>query len=305
MLPFLDYIRHPNKLAITLLTHFGQWLPDQIYLKLLFQLKLGHKLDLRHPITFSEKLQWLKIFNRNPEYTQMVDKFSVKEYVDKTIGEEYVIPTLGVWNKPEDIAWNNLPNQFVLKTTHGGGSTGVVICKDKNTFDKQTAIKKLNASLKMDIYRLFKEWPYKNVQRRIIAEQYIMPTDGLKDLSDYKWYCFNGEPKFCQVIQDRTSKETIDFFDTAWRHQDFVGLNPNANQALVPPAHPMHLDVQLQIASRLSQNIPFSRIDLYEAGNHVYFGEITFFPMSGLGSFRPNQYNEILGQMISLPPKYE
>lgn len=305
MLPFLDYIRHPNKLAITLLTHFGQWLPDQIYLKLLFQLKLGHKLDLRHPIAFSEKLQWLKIFNRKPEYTQMVDKFSVKEYVDKTIGEEYVIPTLGVWNKPEDIAWNNLPNQFVLKTTHGGGSTGVVICKDKNTFDKQTAIKKLNASLKMDIYRLFKEWPYKNVQRRIIAEQYIMPTDGLKDLSDYKWYCFNGEPKFCQVIQDRTSKETIDFFDTAWRHQEFVGLNPNVNQALVPPAHPMHLDVQLQIASRLSQNIPFSRIDLYEAGNHVYFGEITFFPMSGLGSFRPNQYNEILGQMISLPPKYE
>ena len=299
----ISYLTNPSGVCSSLLTHFGKWLPDKIYLTWLFRLKQGYWLNLEKPNTFSEKLQWLKLYNRKPEYIQMVDKYAVKEYVSKTIGEEYVIPTLGVWDKPEDIEWDKLPNQFVLKTTHGGGSTGVVICKNKSEFDKQEAIKKLNVSLKMDVYRLLKEWPYKNVRKRIIAEKYIMPAEGLKDLSDYKWYCFNGEPKFCQVIQERTSKETIDFFDTDWNHQEFVGLNPKAGQAVVPPIRPEPLDVQIQIASRLSHNIPFSRIDLYEVGNHVYFGEITFYPMSGLGSFKPIQYNDILGQMIVLPEK--
>ena len=305
MLQLFNGLREPISLVSSFLTHFGGWLPDKTYLTWMFRSKLGYKLNLKSPETFSEKLQWMKLYNRKPEYTQMVDKYAVKNYVSKAIGEGFVIPTLGVWDKPENIEWDKLPNQFVLKTTHGGGSTGVVICKDKNTFDKQKAIKKLNASLKMDIYRLFKEWPYKDVHKRIIAEKYLMPMEGLKDLSDYKWYCFNGEPKFCQVIQNRTSKETIDFFDAEWNHQEFVGLNPKAGQAVVPPVRPICLDIQVEIASRLSQNIPFSRIDLYEVGNHVYFGEITFFPMSGFGSFRPNQYNEILGQMISLPSKYE
>ena len=227
----------------------------------------------------------------------------MKDYVSSIIGKEYVIPTIGVWDKPEDIEWNKLPNQFVLKTTHGGGSTGVVICRDKNTFNKQKAIDKLNASLKMDIYRLFREWPYKDVKKRIIAEQFIMPLDGMVDLSDYKWYCFNGEPKFCQVIQNRSSKETIDFFDAEWNHQEFVGLNPKAGQAAVPPIRPAHLGIQVKIASLLSKKLPFSRIDLYEVGDCIYFGEITFFPMSGLGSFRPDDYNDLLGQLIVLPEK--
>lgn len=305
MLPLKEYLKHPSVLGCALLEHYGQWLPDSIYLKLMFRFKMGYRLNLRHPKTFSEKIQWLKLYNRNSDYTQMVDKYAVKEYVAKIIGEEYVIPTLGVWDKPEDIEWEKLPNQFVLKTTHGGGSTGVVICRDKSAFDKQNAIDKLNASLEMDIYKLFKEWPYKNVPKRIIAERYVLPATDKKDLSDYKWYCFNGVPKYCQVIQDRTSEETIDFFDTDWRHQEFVGLNPIADQAVVAPICPSHLETQVQLASLLSKCFPFSRIDLYEAENKVYFGEITFFPMSGFGSFRPNQYNEILGQMISLPPKYE
>ena len=303
MLPLSKYLSNPSNIISSLLTHFGGWLPDKIYLTWLFRSKMGYRLNLNAPKTFSEKLQWLKLYNRKPEYTQMVDKYAVKEYVSKSIGGEYVIPTLGVWDKPEKIEWDKLPNQFVLKTTHGGGSTGVVICRDKNAFNKQKAIERLNSSLKMDIYRLFREWPYKNVHRRVIAEQYIKPADGMKDLSDYKWYCFNGEPKFCQVIQNRTSKETIDFFDTAWKHQEFIGLNPKADQAVVPPIHPAHLDIQIKIASLLSKDLPFSRIDLYEVGDCVYFGEITFFPMSGLGSFRPKYYNELLGQMIVLPKK--
>lgn len=304
MLSIKKYLFYPALLGESLLLHFGQWLPDRTYLKLLFRFKMGRKLDLINPKTFSEKLQWLKLYNRRSEYTKMVDKYAVKDLVAKTIGEEYIIPTLGVWNKPEDIEWDKLPNQFVLKTTHGGGSTGVVICKDKTTFDKQIAISKLNASLKMDIYRLFREWPYKNVPKRIIAERYVSPAIDKMDLSDYKWYCFNGVPKYCQVIQDRTSKETIDFFDTNWRHQEFVGLNPKADQAVNPPIRPSHIETQVRLASLLSKSFPFSRIDLYEAENKVYFGEITFFPMSGFGSFKPNRYNDVLGQMITLPDKY-
>ena len=194
-----------------------------------------------------------------------------------------------------------MPNQFVLKTTHGGGSTGVVICRDKTTFDRKKAIDKLNASLKMDIYRLFREWPYKDVPRKVLAEQYIDSAPHVLDLPDYKWYCFGGEPKYCQVIQDRNSNETIDFFDTDWNHQPFVGLNPKATNAKVIPLRPINLETHLYIVRELSKGIPFSRIDLYETRDKTYFGEVTFYPGSGLGRFRPDQYNDILGEMLELP----
>lgn len=298
---------HPRTTLVVILEHFFTWLPDKVYVKLLFRLKMGRRLHLKTPLYFSEKIQWLKLYDRKPEYTQMVDKYAVKEYVAKIIGDEYVIPTLGVWDKIEDIEWEKLPEKFVLKTTQGGGSTGVVICKDKLTFDCHRAVTKLKESLKQDIYRSLKEWPYKNVHRRIIAEQYIEPAINLGDLSDYKWYCFGGEPKFCQVIQDRSSKETIDFFDVNWNHQEFVGLNPvygtRFNYAEQTPAKPDQLGTQIEIARKLSQGIPFSRIDLYETNGKVYFGEITFFPMSGMGVFYPIKWNNVLGDLIQLPEK--
>ena len=302
MLSTKKYLSHPRIVGIVLLEHFFFWLPDRIYLKCLFRLKTGKKLDLRNPKTFCEKLQWLKLYDRKPEYTKMVDKYAVKDYVEKIIGHEYIIQTLGVWDKPEDIDWDILPDQFVLKTTHGGGSTGVVICKDKTSFNRSKAVSKLNKSLKQDIYRTLKEWPYKNVPKRIIAEKYIDPTPDTKDLPDYKWYCFNGEPKFCQVIQNRTTHETIDFFDTEWRHQCFVGFNPFGGIAFenadLQPKRPANLETQIHIAHELSKNLPYSRIDLFEIGPRIYFGEITFYPASGLGYFEPNQYNEVLGAML-------
>ena len=177
------------------------WLfPTKLYLKWLFRLRMGYKLDLKNPKTFSEKLQWLKLYNRKPEYTQMVDKAAVKDYVAKILGKEYIIPTLGIWNKPEDIDFESLPNRFVLKTTHGGGSAGVVICKDKSTFDCKKAIRSLNKSMKQDISRELKEWPYKNVVHRIIAEEYVESRPDVDELPDYKVFCFNGKPKFCQVV---------------------------------------------------------------------------------------------------------
>ena len=295
------FFQHPRTAIRELIKDGFVWLPDPLYLKLIYWMGTGRILNLKNPKTFSEKLQWLKLYDHNPKYTDLVDKFKVKGIVSRLIGENYIIPTLGVWEKPEDINWNDLPNQFVLKTTHGGGSNGVIICRDKASFNIDAAIEKLRQSMKQDIYRKFREWPYKNVPRRIIAEQYINPTPDVTDLPDYKWYCFGGEPKYCQVIQSRSSNESIDFFDTEWNHQDFIGLNPSASHAAVLPLKPKNLDVQIAIAKELSKDTPFSRIDLYEIEENTYFGEVTFYPASGTGTFRPEKFNEILGNLIELP----
>lgn len=275
------------------------FLPDRLYIKHAFKSRQGYPLNLENPRTFSEKIQWLKLYDRKPVYTTMVDKFAVKKYVAERIGEKYVIPTLGVWSHFDDIDFEELPSQFVLKCTHDSG--GLIVCKDKGNLNLQDAKNKIEKSLKRDYYRIAREWPYKNVPRQIIAEKYIEPAANVSDLTDYKWYCFGGEPKYCQVIQNRHTKETIDFFDAAWNHQEFVGLNTNVSQAVVIPSCPNHLDTQIKIAKILSEDIPFSRIDLYESGTEIYFGEITLYPASGYGKFTPEKYNELLGDMIILP----
>lgn len=287
-----------------IIQNFFRWLPDKTYLQLLYRFKMGHRLDLNHPKTFTEKIQWLKLYNRRPEYTLMVDKYAVKKYVADIIGEKYIIPTLGVWNKPEDIDWDALPNEFVLKTTHGGGSGGVIICKDKKTFDRNKAILTLRENMNSDIYRSLREWPYKDVKRRVLAEKYMVPKDMVNnpiyDLSDYKFFCFNGEPKYCQVIRNRHSKESIDFYDMNWRHQEFVGLNPIASNGINPVPRPLLLDDMICICHKLSENMKFVRIDMYVIDNRTYFGEITFYPASGIGLFNPDKWNTELGNLISL-----
>ena len=287
-----------------IIQNFFRWLPDKTYLQLLYRFKMGHRLDLNHPKTFTEKIQWLKLYNRRPEYTLMVDKYAVKKYVADIIGEKYIIPTLGVWDKPEDIDWDALPNEFVLKTTHGGGSGGVVICKDKKTFDRNKAILTLRDSMNSDIYRSLREWPYKDVKKRVLAEKYMVPKDMVNnpiyELSDYKFFCFNGEPKYCQVIRDRHNKESIDFYDMNWRHQEFVGLNPVASNGINPVPQPLLLDDMICICHKLSKNMKFVRIDMYVIDNRIYFGEITFYPASGMGLFNPDKWNEELGNLISL-----
>lgn len=285
-----------------ILVRIAPVIPDKTYLKWLFRLNMGRRLDLNNPQTFGEKMQWLKLYNRKPEYTQMVDKYEAKKYVANIIGEEYIIPTLGVWDKFDDIDFDKLPDQFVLKTTHGGGNTGVVICKDKSTLDKDTAKRKLNRSLKSDIYRTLKEWPYKDVKKRIIAEKFI-DSEGHQDLPDYKFYCFNGEPAYCQVIRDRNTKETIDFYDMEWNHMPFVGLNPVAKNGLKSVMKPKHLSEMVNICQKLATGIPFSRIDLYLVNEKIYFGEITFFPASGLGEFTPKEWDFTIGSLIKLPNK--
>ena len=295
------YLDNPLLIGYALLMHYGRWIPDKMYLRILYRFYMGKELDLENPRTFSEKLQWLKLHNRKSQYSCMVDKYAVKDYVASIIGKEYIIPTLGVWDKPRDIEWDKLPSRFVLKTTHGGGGGGVVICKDKSSFDIKVAKKKLNKSLRQDIYKRLREWPYKDVPKRIIAEEYIENiTD--TDLKDYKLFCFNGTFHFCQVIGGRTKRMTVDFFDKGWNHLSFhePKIYPFADEE---PQPPLNYQKMIELAEKLSEGQSFLRVDFYEVDGHVKFGELTFYPTSGFGGFEPEEWDLRLGELIKLDGK--
>ena len=305
MKKFLVYLLHNRDLLkIAILTRIAHIVPDKLYLKLLYQLKTGYKLNIDNPQTFNEKLQWLKLYNRKPEYTQMVDKNDAKRYVANMIGEKYIIPTLGVWDRFEDIDFDLLPNQFVLKTTHGGGNTGVVICKDKSKLDIDKARTKLNRSLKQCIYKNLKEWPYKNVQKRIIAEVLLQeektPSNPNGDLIDYKFYCFNGEAKVVLIASDRHLDTGVcfDYFDKEFNHYPFEQGGPNSQKRIEKPAF---LDEMWQLANKLSEGIPHVRVDLYCVNGNIYFGELTFFDSSGFAEFKPREWDYKFGEWITLP----
>ncbi len=295
-----NYIRNPKMLGIALLSHFGTWLPDSLYLKIMFRLKMGHRLDLKNPSTFNEKLQWLKLYNRKPEYTRMVDKSEAKIVAENILGKGYVIPTLGVWDKFEDIDFSSLPDRFVLKTTNGGGGGGVIICRDKTKLNSVSAAEQLNSSLKANIYRHLKEWPYKNVKPRILAEQFMVDESG--ELRDYKFYCFNGEPKVFLVASERFSghRTYFDYFDMEGNHLPFTQGGTNNP---VTPALPSTFEEMKQVAKKLSHGLPHVRIDLYSVDKKVYFGEFTFFDSSGFEKFTPEKWDNIFGEWLILPAK--
>jgi hypothetical protein len=263
---------------------------------------MGTDLNLDHPRTFSEKLQWLKLQDRNPLYTTMVDKVEVKKYVEEIIGEQYIIPTLGVWDTPDEIDFEALPNQFVLKCNHNSGK-GMCICKDKGKLDTRNVKKQLKKGLKENYYLSSREWPYRDVKRKILAEKYI-ETEAGTELKDYKFYCFQGVPRYCQVISDRNNNETIDFFDMEWKHQEFTGLavpNQPFLNSLSEIMKPAQFEQMKSIAARLSKDIPFVRVDLYEIKGNVYFGEMTFYPAAGFGIFTPMKWNKIMADYLELP----
>lgn len=274
-------------------------MPDRDYLERKFEALMGTPLHLDAPQTFNEKLQWLKLYDRKPEYTMMVDKYRVREYIAQKIGAEYLIPLLGVWDSPDEIDFAALPEQFVLKCNHNSG-LGMCICKDKSTLDLRKVRRELRKGLRQDYYLPGREWPYKDVPRKIIAEKYMSDGSG-SDLRDYKLYCFNGEPRFCQVISNRSTKETIDFFDMDWNFQDFTGFAfpgfPHSETEIMQPRTFCRMQ---QMARILSNSIPFVRIDFYEVNRKAYFGEITFFPASGFGEFSPDKWNYTLGNWIQL-----
>ena len=276
------------------------FLSDESFLKLKFKHCVGYSLNLYNPQTFSEKIQWLKLYNRRPEFTIMVDKFEAKKYVAGIIGEEYIIPTLQIYSSMEEIDFDTLPRQFVLKCTHNSGC-GMYICRDKLAMDEVKVRKSLRKGLREDYFIKTREWPYKNVPRRIIAEQY-MSDIGL-DLVDYKFFCFGGKAEYCQVITNRSTNETIDFYDREWNHLPFIGLMSTAQNAPTAQKAPIKYNQMVAIADKLAEriNTPFVRIDLYNFSGKIYFGEITFFPLSGMGVFTPLEWNLKLGNMLYLP----
>lgn len=295
-------MKTPRDIGKSFLYHFGGKLPDALYLWLMYFFQTGKRLHLKHPKTFNEKLQWLKLHDRKPEYTTMVDKYAVKEYVANIIGKEYIVPTLGVWDSPEEIAWNELPRQFVLKTTHGGGGKGIVICRDKDVLDKAKAIESLGTAMKRDLYKNYREWPFRDVKHRIIAEEYLSEEgnsnkqdDGLKD---YKFYCFHGKPLYCVVISGRWGSFVNDYFDMEWNHLPITlkGL-PFAESV---PTKPKHFDKMSLLATKLATGHPHLRVDLYETNNKIYFGELTFYSASGFGQFTPDEWDEIWGEHIDI-----
>lgn len=295
-----SYIKSPRTAVASVTQRFLTWLPDRAYLRLLFWAKMGKKLDLDNPKTFNEKLQWLKLYNRHPEYTRMVDKYAVKQLVAERVGEQYVIPTLGVWERFDDIDFDKLPDKFVLKTTHGGGGSGVVLCRDKATFDKADARRRLEASLRGDIYRSLREWPYKDVPKRILAEALLEEGGTGKAPRDYKFFVCQGEVKFLKVDYDRFENHQANYYDPDFNILDFSEEVLKSDHDH-PQEMPEGFEQMKQMVETLAKDIPFARVDLYNINGRHYFGEITFYPASGLGKFSPVEWDEKLGKLITLP----
>lgn len=281
----INYLMHNRtQFCDSIVKNFFAWLPDKQYLSLRFRFQMGRWVDWKNPTLYQDKLQWLKIYNRQERYTEMVDKVAVKKYVARIIGEKYIIPTLGVWSHFDDIDFDTLPNQFVLKTNNGGGNTGVVVCKDKSTLDKAKAKQCLENSLRSSIYKSLREWPYKNVVPKIFAESYMEDDSEFNKggLTDYKFTCFDGKAENVMVCCDRNTGNTkFYFFSREWNLLPLNKRGKETDRNFTLPK-PDCMDEMFEIAGKLSEGIPFLRVDLYCINGRPYFGETTFFPQSGL-----------------------
>ena len=271
------------------------FITDEKMLEMLFRRQLGYRLDLKNPKTFNEKLQWLKLHDRNPLYTTLVDKCAVKDWVAERIGAEYVTETYVRWDRVEDIDISDLPERFVLKTNHDCG--GIVICRDRAAFDLGAARRKLAKHLRRNYYWCGREWPYKGVRPCVFAEEYLDPGDS--GMTDYKLMCFGGKVHCVFTCTGRSEGDLrVDFFDLDWNRLPFTRHYSNAD---VPPNAPARLEEMVALSERLAERIPFVRVDFYEVAGELYFGEMTFYPGSGFEEFDPEEWDERLGRCIELP----
>lgn len=292
-----EYIKNPEKLKFFLLNHgLGKLMPDKLYLNIMFKMKIGHSIDWNSPKGFNEKLQWLKVHEHFPERTKLVDKFAVRSYISENIGEKYLIPLLGVWERFEEIDFDTLPNQFVLKCTHDSG--GVVICKDKRKFKIDEARKFISRRLRKNFFKNGREFPYKNVTPRIIAEAYMEDESGV-ELKDYKLMCFNGRVRCSFVCSNRNLSTglCVNFYDEDWKPMPFERHYPRNPVEIKRPTQYEHM---VELAERLARGIKFVRVDFYEIQDRIYFGELTFYPGSGMEEFSPEEYDYLLGSWLEL-----
>ena len=290
-------ITNPRVVLIVLLEKFACLFPDKLYLSMKYRLLMRKPMNWKNPQTFNEKLQWLKLYDRKPEYTQMVDKYEAKKFVANIIGEEYIIPTLGVWDRFDDIDFAALPEKFVLKTTHDSGT--VAICTDKQHFDIAATRKLFNKRLRRKYYYSHREWPYKNVKPRIIAEKYMVDESGY-ELKDYKFFCFDGRVEALFIASDRgsaTEETKFDFFDAEFNHLPFTNGHPNAQRAIPKP---VGFEKMKELAAQLSVGYPHLRVDLYDINGQIYFGELTFYHWSGFVPFVPREWDYTFGSWIHL-----
>ena len=294
----VKYIKRPSNILLYLMNkNFFKWIPDEKYITIKYKLEMNQKLNLKEPKTFNEKLQWLKLYDRKPEYTKMVDKYEAKKYVADIIGEEYIIPTLGVWDKFEDIDFTKLPNQFVLKPTHASGN--VFICKNKDEIDYKKLKKTVQKWLKRNYYLVHREWPYKNVKPRIIAEEYM--EDQIGELIDYKVYAFNGQCDYVMVCFDRIKGETkFIYYDRNWNIKKEFSKDGIKYGDTIKIEKPKNLDKMFEFAEILSKNIPFVRVDFYESNGNLYFGELTFYPSAGFDNTRTKDCQEYLDRALEI-----
>lgn len=295
-------IKSPRKLVFHLAARFPKLttqMDDEKLLRILYWSCFGKRLPLEDPLTLSEKIQWLKLYDRNPLYTVLADKEESKRFVAEQIGDNFTVKTLGIWSRIEDIDFDSLPDQFVIKTTHDSG--GVVICTNKAELDKQVTINKLSASLNRNYFSLFREWPYKNIVPRIIAEEYLSPEPG-ETLTDFKFYCFNGEPKLLKTaVRDANGQIRTDFFDL---NMKLIPLKQQGYENSTElPVVPRNLNAMVDTARKLTLGIPFVRLDFYEIDNRVLIGEFTFHPSSGLMPYEPEDADLWLGSLLQLPER--
>ncbi len=294
-------LKYPKKLLDLLGTRgcFHK-MPDKAYLQRQYYARMGKALNIDKPKAFSEKLQWLKINDRNPEYTQMVDKYKVRQHIAEKLGKDYLIPLLGVWENFDHVDFDGLPNQFVLKSTHDSG--GVLICQNKSEFERGRAKRIFDKRLKNNYYWPTREWVYKSIAPRIIAEQYMVDETGA-ELKDYKLFNFNGEPRLIQVDFNRFTGHKRNLYTTSWEPIDVRFMYPSDPNA--PIVKPLLLDKMLDCARTLSKGIPFVRSDFYSIHDRLYFGELTFYPEAGYTTFSPEVYDDEIGNWLALPPSID
>lgn len=299
---YLKKLKHPWNLFFALGRHgLLNWMSDESYLKIAYRIKFQKPLDLSNVSTFNQKLQWLKLYDRKPIYIDLVNKLNVREFIKQKVGAEYLIPLYGVWDTFDEINFEMLPESFVLKTTHDSG--GVVICKNKDTFNKEAAKSVLNKSLKTNYYDNGREWPYKDTERKIIAEKYMM-DEKTNDLRDYKFFCFDGKVNALFVATNRQVDVRFDFFDPEFNHLPLKQYYPTADN-YKSIEKPINFEKMKVIASKLSEGIPHVRVDLYEINGKIFFGELTLFHFNGWKKFEPDYYDELFGSWIELPNKIE
>lgn len=292
----VSLVKRPQLLFLTL-GHRGffNWMNDSLYIKIAFWAKMGYFPDLNNPESYNEKIQWLKLNFRDSKYPKLVDKYDVRNYVESKIGIEYLIPLYGVWSKFEDIDFSNLPEQFILKTTHDSGT--YIICKNKKKLDMKKSEKKLNKSLSRNYYWGQREWPYKQVNPKIISEKLLVDKE-YNDLRDFKFFCFNGEPKLMFIASDRGKNTKFDFFDLDFNRLNLKQHYPNSDKVI---ERPKNFQKMIELARKLAKGMPHVRVDFYNINGKIYFGELTFFHFSGWEKFDPQYYDELLGDYLQLP----